>query len=321
MRKLYAPSGRITRHIPFLSVLAKSQEIASLAFAAERVSYRRKQQGKSFFYALLNPGLSFMWFRKLESPEYALVSRHRPKTYFKPFRPYISMRWEKKQRIKVILDTYRFILRNKNFTKIITEESIEIADLQLHDNTKAFIKLGYDYRYRKEGELVLTFESDSLGGVITAVAFSLEEIGADRWVCRIGCIQGHEKDDQYSVKAAQKLLQGLRPKSLVIFAVQELSRALGINAIYGAGDSIQAYRGKHLIHIPALHKIQFDYDVFWEESGGKPVSEGWYELPLMPVRKDIKEIKSNKRALYHRRYELMDLISSKIDASAKRLLL
>ena len=165
----------------------------------------------------------------------------------------------------------------------------------------------------------MTWESDALGGVITAVAFSLEEIEPDRWVCRIGCIQGHSKDDLYSVKATQKLLQGLRPKSLVIFAVQELSRALGVTAIYGAGDSIQTYRGKHLIHIPALHKIQFDYNAFWEESGGMPVSGGWYELPLTQFRRDIQEIKTNKRALYRRKYELMDLLSSEVEATAKRL--
>jgi hypothetical protein len=308
-------------HISFLSVAVHSWRLASQAFADERKYYKIKQQCKSFFYALLNPRFASGWFDFLKSPDFLIVSTHRPRLYFKPFRVYMSIRWTKKHKIKVILDTYRFIMsKGEAFMQVITNrESVEIVSFKLNDNIDSFLTLGFDNKYRKEGELVFSFKCDELGGVIASAAFSFEEMEGGRWVCRIGCIQGHTKNVAYSSKAAQKLLHGLRPKSLIVFTVQEFSRQLGLSAVYGAGDAIQAYRRKHAIHIPLLHAIKFDYNAFWIESGGEPDSDGWYELPLTPVRKDIHEIKTNKRALYLRRYLLLDDLSLKIADAVKKI--
>lgn len=319
MGKLRVNSERFIGNIPFFSVATKSWELASRAFFDENKKYRRKQEWKYFFHTFLSPRFASKWFELMESPEFQFITKHRTKLYFKPFRVYISTKWKKKRKVKVIRDTYRFVRSSKNFTRVITNPPIEIAHFQLKDGVEAFLKLGYDFKYRKEGELVLSFECEHLGGVIADAAFSFEEM-ENGWVSRIGCIQGHHTNELYSAKVAQKLMHGFRPKSLIVFAVQEFSKALGFSAVYGAGDSIQAYRKKHFIHIPFLHKIPFDYDAFWEESGGKAVNKGWYDLPLEPFRKDIQEIKSSKRALYRRRYELMDDISMKIGETAKQLL-
>jgi uncharacterized protein VirK/YbjX len=230
----------------------------------------------------------------------------------------MSIRWNNEQKLKVILDTYRFIAsKSESFMKVITCRSgIEIARLKLNDTIEGTFMLGYDEKYRKEGELVLSFQCDQLGGMIAAAAFSFEEMEAGRWVCRIGCIQGCSRVADQSSKAAQKLLHGLRPKSLMVFAVQELSRQLGCSALYGAGDSIHAYRRKHLVHLPWLHAIQFDYDAIWSESGGQQGRDGWYEMPLTFVRRNIQDIKTNKRSLYTKRYSMLENLSLKIADAA-----
>lgn len=320
MGNLYVYSDRLMKHIPFVNVANKSRELASQAFFDETKNYRKKQERKYFFHALMNPRFSSRWFELLRTPDFLFITKYRPKLSFKPFRVYISIKWKKKQKVKVIRDTYRFIMKSETFTRVITDNHLEIARFQLQGGVEGMLKLGYDFKYRKEGELVLSFECEQLEGIVAEAAFSFEEIESNIWACRIGCIQGHHKNDIYSAKAAQKLMHGLRPKSMIVFAVQEFSRALGFTAVYGTGDSIQAYRRKHFIHIPLVHKIPFDYDAFWEESGGQPVDNGWYELPLSPVRKDIQEIKSSKRALYRRRYNLMDDLSLKIGETAKQLL-
>lgn len=319
-RKFHVCAGFIIRHIHFLSVAVQGRNFASHAFANEHKSYRKKQEHKSFFYALLSPRFASWWFDLLKSPDFIFITKYRPRLYFKPFRVYISIRWTKWQKVKVILDTYRFILKHQAFVPVITDKHIEIARIQLQEDMEGLLALGYDTRYRKEGELVLSFECEQLGGSIASVAFSFEEIAIDQWVCWVGCIQGHKKNDLYAAKTAQKLLHGLRPKSLVVFAVQEFVRELGFSAIYGTSDSIQAYRRKHLIHIPMFHKIPFDYDTFWEESGGTLVKDGWYELPLKLVRRDIHEIKTSRRALHLRRYALMDDLSLKIAEATRRLI-
>jgi uncharacterized protein VirK/YbjX len=310
----------IIKHIPILSVAINGWQFASLAFADSTKGYRRKQQWKSFYGALINPRFASKWFKILNSPDLLQVVPYRDRLYLKPFRVYMSIRWTKKQKIKVILDTYRFILsKGEEFKQVISRSSnIEITRFKLNDTMEFYLNLGYDERYRKEGELVFSFECDQLGGLIAAAAFSFEEIETGRWVSRIACIQGLKTNDLNSPKIAQKLLHGLRPKSLIVFIVQEFSRQLGLTAVYGAGDAIQAYRRKHAIHLQWWHAIQFDYDALWSESGGQRKSDGWYELPLIPVRKSIQEIKTNKRALYFRRYSFLDDLSMKIAEAVKR---
>jgi uncharacterized protein len=307
-------------NIPFFSSAIKSWQFASKAFACEGKGSRIKQQWKSFFLALINAKTAANWFRFIQSPDFFIVTSNRPELYIKPFRVYMSTRWTKKQRIKVIQDTYRFIMgKGEAFMQVITgDNDFEIARFKINDTIEGSLTLGYDGRYRKEGELVLSFNCDELGKIV-AVAFSFEEIKKDCWVCRIGCVQGHGKTESYSSKLAQKQLYGLRPKSLAILTVQELCGHLGLTAIYGAGDRIQAYRQKHVIHLHSKHRINFDYDEFWIESGGQTESDGWYELPLIPIRKNIEDVKSNKRSLYTKRYKMLNELSLKIADSVKKI--
>ncbi|WP_281232540.1 DUF535 family protein [Flavobacterium gelatinilyticum] len=310
-----------TKQISVISVMKESWLQASASFAEERKSYRLKQQLKSLFGALTNPYFTCKWYQILKSPDFLFITAYRRRIYLKPYRVYMSIKWTKKQKTKVICDTYKFIMsKNETFKKVISSnKAATIANFRLNDEIQASITLGYDERFRKEGELVFSFSSDQLGGRIVSAAFSFEEISPKQWICRIGCVQGNKNTENES-KTAQKLLNGLRPKSLIIFAVQEFSRQLGCVNIYGAGDSIHAYRQKHAIHLPWRHTINFDYDIIWNESGGHPNDDGWFELPLSPVRKSMEDLKSHKRALYRRRYVQMDEIAAQIEASAKKLL-
>jgi Uncharacterized protein conserved in bacteria len=303
----------------FFQVIHDSWQLASQAFADESKSYRRKQKWKCLVHALANPGFASEWFAFIKSSDFEVIFSNRPQLYIKPFRVYMSTRWSKKQKVKVILDTYRYIRSKEKFLQVITKNRLVLAKFNLNDAIEGELALGYDYKYRKEGELILSFACEQLGGVIAAAAFSFEEINPGQWVCRIGCVQGHQKKDSYPAKTAQKLLHGLRPKSLVVFTIQEFARQLGMVAIYGTGDAIQAYRCKHAIYIPIFHSIQFDYDALWEESGGQLLDDGWYELPLVAVQKEPIEIKTSKRALYQRKYSMLDNLSLKITDTVKTI--
>jgi len=309
-------------NIPFLSVGAKGWQLATEAFAADTKSYRRKQEWKSLFATVTNPRFAAKWFEILKSSDFIFITSLRKRLYLKPFRVYMSTKWNKKQRVKVISDTYRFITRKgAAFSQVINPaNNLEIARISLNDTIEGTLNLGYDERYRKEGELVLSFESDQLGGKIVAAAFSFEETTPGNFVCRIGCVQGHGIDIQNTSKIVQKLLNGLRPKALIVNAVQELARELGCTAVYGSGDAIQAYRQRHFIHLPWHHTIEFNYDDIWSESGGKPGIDGWFELPLTPARKTQEELKSHKRALYRRRYAQLDHLSQGIADTLKSVI-
>lgn len=313
-----------TDPIPQIAAFSRSWQLASEAFETESKSNINKQKWKSCWNVITRPSLACNWFCTLKSPTFSLIYENRKRLYLKPFRGYMSIRWRKEQKIKVILDTYKYILsRSNTFIKIVTDaEGVELARFSLNEEIEGKLILGYDERYRKEGEIVITFESEQLGGMVAAAAFSFEEISPEVWICRIGCIQGHIKNDENYSKFAQKLLHGLRPKSLMVFAIQELTRQLGLKAVYGVGDSVQSYRKKHAIHLPWRHSIHFDYNAIWTESGGvvaEDIDYGWFKLPLTPIQKDMAEIKTHKRAYYRRRYALLDSLSLKIGEGLKKL--
>lgn len=299
----------ILLRIPVLSAAITGWRFAERALAGESKHYCRSQQWRVLRNALLYPYFASWWFEILKSPYFQYVLAYRKRIYFKPFQVYISINWTKKQKVKVIQDTYRFILsKGEAFRQVLPiGDGIEMARFKLSDMTDGLLCLGYSERHRKEGELVFSFICEQLGGMIATISFSFEEIKEGEWVCHIGCVQGNNRiNDVNTSKAAQSLMHGLRPKSLIIFAVQELSRQLGLSAIYGTGDSIQAYRRKHIVHLPWCHSIGFNYNETFSECGGQSCDDGWYSLPLKPVRKDIQDVKSNKRAQYRRRYEMLD---------------
>jgi uncharacterized protein VirK/YbjX len=302
-----------------ISVFGKGWRLASKGHAHERASYQRKQKWKVFFHTLKNPFFASRWFALLQSDEMKEVAEHRPILYIKPFRPYISVKWNKQQKIKVIRDTYRF-LRSKEkslWPALTNKDGKVLAEISFDAEHQGQLILGYNERFRKEGELVLTLECEKLGGKIVSVAFSLEETEKGKWNCLLGCVQGYNTVNQQegAFKLMQKLMHGLRPNAFIICCVQDLARHLGCEKVLATGNSIQAFRKKHAIHLPWLHTINFDYDNFWTEMEGKNIGEGWFELPLIPHRKAPEDIKTHKRALYRRRYELLDDISGKIAGS------
>jgi uncharacterized protein VirK/YbjX len=167
-----------------------------------------------------------------------------------------------------------------------------------------------DNRFRREGEWTVRIRWDRARGVLCSIAFSLEET-KDGWVAYVGALQGGSGAKEEAIKSATKAFQGVRPKAMAIFALQEVVSALGIARLLAAGNAIQMSNAKHLIHVP-WNRISFNYDEMWAEADGQAAEEGWFELPLRETRRTREEIKANKRPLYVRRYELFDVLREAI---------
>lgn len=284
------------------------------SFANENPKYIKKQKNKILFHTLLNISFAKKWFSLIQSEEYKWVLSHRPRIYFKPFRVYMSTKWGKKERTKALLSCYAFIKQQPFLTRVIQEEKpIKLAEFTMkYNGEKGQIYLGYNERFRKEGELVVSLHCDSYQEAICEASFVIDKEN-EEWVCRIGCVQGNKSaETENAIKELQKQMYALRPKALMIFIIQELSRQLGCSALYGVGSKIQAHNKKHFIHIEWLHKLSFSYDTLWKEADGSPDKDGWFKLPIEMQRKSMEEIKSSKRSLYRSRYEMLDKIAAEI---------
>ena len=300
------------------NILLTGWRYAKKGFSNENKKYRVNQQYKILFHTIMNPFFTYKWFNSLQLAPYRHIFSYRPRIYIKPFRPYISSAWDKKRKLKVISETYEF-LKNINplfYQNILnSKESIIISELVFNDNYFGSLKLGYDERFRKEGELVLFIENCEKEKIIS-IAFSIEKNCKEKWVCLIGCIQGTNKD---SFKSLQKLIYRMRPNNFIFFCLQELCKNLGCDRIYGVNNKTQVNNKKHFINIKFLHKIFFNYDDFWISVGGKKLNKFWFELPLKMFRQEQINIKSSKRSMYRKRYNCLDSISIEIFNNVKEL--
>lgn len=290
----------------------KAWHYAKTAFSTEKPKYLRRQQYKSFILSLWNYRMSQYWFSILENDRYREILVYRPRLFLKPFKAYLSTRYGIRRKIKIICDTYDFIY-DHGIEKVIQKDDSVICEFSLKNSLPGRLEIGYDDRYRKEGELVFSLVIDQLHGKIASVSFSLEKSEKDEWVCRIGCLQGRPAiNGTYVTKEAQKFMYGIRPKSFLIEMLQAFCKEFDVRLIMGIGGKYQAQNKKHFVHLPFIHTICFSYDDFWKEIGGRDHGGGWYLLPLEITRKSMGEIKSEKRSSYKKRYALMDSVKESL---------
>ena len=258
------------------------------------------------------------WVSFLQESQNRAILGANPFLCFRTLRGYVSTQWGNDKKLKVLRDSLRFAHLKKGLLLqslvIKMEEKLTVADVPLgEDLGNIQFKISNSYRFRREGQWTLSVHCDKIGDELCSIAFSVEEVNG-QWTAYAGAIQGSAGANEDTIKASWKAMHGVRAKAMAIFALQEVVSALGVSRLLGAGNSIQMSSGKHMISVP-WNKISFNYDQMWQEADGKAVEEGWFELPLREIRRTREEIKTNKRALYARRYTLFDQLSAAVTQS------
>ena len=163
---------------------------------------------------------------------------------------------------------------------------------------------------RKEGllSLMLMLNDEALYQMM----FWLVPDKKGEWALWIGAMQGPNMENARDViKRITKRCHAYRTKNLILHAVQELAKALGVQHIY----AVTNYGYYAMNHIRRDRKLKTSFSDFWAESGGTPCEDKrFYELPLTEYRKSMEEIPTRKRANYRKRYALLD----EIDGAIKR---
>jgi uncharacterized protein len=256
--------------------------------------------------AALRPQESLDWFSFHDEPTISGFSHANPRLVFRALTSYMSVRWNLAQRMKVIQDTYRFIVHQGGFLEMAMQcpAGLTLAQVDLDRGQKARIRIGSDAQFRKEGEISLFLELDGIEGPVSGLAFSLVQ---DRgWIALIGGFQGRKGGDEETIKLATKAMHGLRPKSLMVLLIQELAQTLGISELRGVGNGVQVFRSRMNNPLVPARKIRFDFDALWTEVDGELGEDGWFELPLTTPRRSPDQIKPNKRSMYAKRYLFLD---------------
>lgn len=272
-----------------------------------------KKQSSLAFAAAVHSRVFLEWLQTLQTPELNKYAGLNRRLVLKPLRVYMSLRWGINQKIKIITDTYKLIQLSGAPLQdaLLRSAGVNIARIAITNDSDFDVQvlLGHDNTFRKEGELVASLWCAAFGGPVISLVFSFEYQNGSELAMYIGCIQGRKGVDN---KPISKGMHGLWPKVFIVFAAQEIARALSVRYIYGVGNNIHSHKKKHIVYIPSHHELSFDYDSLWVALGGKPSPGGWYNVPLQLERRPYESMKSNKRSMYARRYAMLDNTSEQI---------
>ncbi|MGE8063643.1 DUF535 family protein [Pseudomonas sp. NPDC089569] len=233
--------------------------------------------------------------------------------------PYISRVWSSRDKLGVLASHYEVVTRNYPTLLLYgRNDSLVLSDLS-ELSAGCSLVLDRPSWFMREGELVLNLFQGDLR--IASIAFTLC-CTQDELCIFIGAVQGIHKgvESEKSLGIYRDLtkdFEGLRPRSFLIEVIKYIAIRMGVEKIYAVGDGYRHHRHPYF----GAHKAQelaADYDVIWLEHGAtSSPRDDFFELPLTSSRKPLDSIPSKKRAMYRRRYDLLDNTFSKIDRVLK----
>jgi uncharacterized protein VirK/YbjX len=263
--------------------------------------------------AAIEPAVALAWFSIVRSGPLSAIARGQPQIALKPLQAYLSVTWSCAQRLRVLNDTYEVLTQSwAPLMKALGRQELFVL-ASLPDGS-AEMTIEQDYQFRKEGELVLSLRAKPSGERIMAAVVAFGQTSMGSRVCYIGALQGSPHGLE-RIRALTKTSHGLRPKMLLLMAIQLIARELRATELLGISNAIHPFQTRYLVSLGGRKKIACDYDELWTEFSGTLNEDGWYSLPLVSRRRSPDSIPSRKRAAYARRYKLMDALAEQIHGS------
>lgn len=227
--------------------------------------------------------------------------------------PYICVNWDAHRRLEGIRDHFQVVESVGQKMDFPIDQSIQLLDLaDLQPGLR--VVLDQPRWFMREGQLVLNlFDAQSR---IYSVAFSLaEEEGA--LVAYVGAIQGGNTDGVMAdYKDLTKTLHGMRPRDFLVELLRSLCRSLCVSRIYAVADASRQHRSSYFGDAKSAI-MSLNYDEIWMERGGVKVNDDFFSLALEAPLKPLEEVASKKRAMYRRRYEMLDELDRRMASAWK----
>lgn len=218
--------------------------------------------------------------------------------------PYLNSGWQAPRKLAAIaahyamLDGRRALLRAPSPT-LLAEVGEGLR-----------IELDRPGKFEHEGESTLHLRRGEED--LFALAFTLGELAGQR-VAYVGALQGLRSPDALEIyRTLTHQLHGLRPRDLLLTAFRRLCLGLGVARILAVDDT---RRVSSNAYFATSTQVLSSYDQAWRDSGGVPAPDGFFEIGVVPVRREDAAVPARKRALYRRRYAMLDALSRQVDAA------
>jgi len=262
-----------------------------------------------FKHILFNFRLIKTFINEVERLGYVALFQHKIPVIGAVEWPYIHKDWDVKRRFDMILGHYQIIQKLPQILDVADGNPKLLVDTHQYSvGTK--LVLDKAQWFVREGEIVLSLFKDDLR--MMSIAFSFSDLCGER-VIYIGAIQGIHADENSleNIKILTKDFEGLRPRDLLMEVLRMLSKMVAATKILGIADE---YRHHLHPYFGSYHEttLKSSYDYIWEEQQAEPFDNGLYSIPIHKERRALAEVSTNKRAMYKRRYEMLDAINADI---------
>ncbi|PQJ43706.1 virK protein [Vibrio campbellii] len=223
----------------------------------------------------------------------------------KPFRPYIVKNSPAIDRSALVVDHYNTVselVSPELIHEIYTDtEGLTLTSFEI-DNILYSVRLVYEARYQKEGDMSLVLHSQEDGNFYT-LSFSLGHENGKRFIM-IGGLQGPRscEENNAKIKKLTRKLYGQRPKSLMVGLLSIVAQVWGIETLLAVKTQSHTYAARRY----SKGRIKTDYDALWIELGGTEYDRHFYSIDVNAPRRDIEGMSRSKRSMYRRRYEWLD---------------
>ena len=208
-------------------------------------------------------------------------------------------------------------LKSEALLDIYSEKNLPLWEGGEIDGKRFWACLYYEPGQRKEGILSVMLRLDE--EPLYQIIFWIAPDRNGNWSMWIGAMQGPNMDDAKDIiKTITKRCHSYRTKNLILYIAQAVARNLGLQKIYAVTN--YGYYANN--HVRTDRKLKTSFSDFWAEAGGHSTEdERFDELPLVESRKTMDEVPTRKRAVYRRRFELLDEIDNSINNSMKNILI
>ena len=238
----------------------------------------------------------------------AEVAEKFPFVYEQATRAFFYYKSNFDERIKLIEEHFEFLLRSMKedfLFKLYGGEKILLWKMDIDENFGELqLVISMHAGQRKEG----------LASIVLQLADNTPVYQIMFWISEekmfIGAMQGPNVENSKDlIKVLTKKCHAYRTKNLILYATQAVARALNLKKILAVTN--YGYYANN--HIRRDRKLKTSFSDFWQECGGTPTEdERFFELPLIENRKSDEEIPTRKRAVYRRRFLMLDEIDTAI---------
>ena len=214
------------------------------------------------------------------------------------------------ERIRLIeehMDFFTDKLQAAVVRQLYAFQEIDLWQTDLDATQKLRLLLKFAPGQQKEGLLSVILDLDDINFYQILFWVTREKGVPTLW---IGAMQGPNLEHARElVKCITKRCFGYRTKNLILYATRLVAKSLGIEKIYAVTN--HGYYANN--HVRVDRKLKTSFSDFWQEAGGHSTADARFdELPLVEPRKTMEEVPTRKRAVYRKRFAMLDGIDAAI---------